>query len=67
MAFPRKISSLCAPALFYFVVAIIALIWGIWNNLNNHNKIVLGKYSRHFVTPTSRHSRKRSSRITDYT
>lgn len=52
MAFPRKISSLCAPALFYFVVAIISLIWGIWTNLNNNKKIVLGKYSMNVINTT---------------
>jgi len=52
MAFPRKLSALCGPALFYFVVAMISLIYAIFVNLGNTKKLVLGKYSINVVNAT---------------
>jgi hypothetical protein len=43
--FPRKIKDLCSPALFYFVISIIATVIMLFQNLGNKNSYNVGCYS----------------------
>ena len=45
MAFPKKISQLCSPALFYFVLSMIGLIVVVFQNLGNKKVYNLGSFS----------------------
>jgi hypothetical protein len=45
MAFPQKMSDLCAPALFYFTVSIIGLILILVQNVGNKNSYKVGSFS----------------------
>ena len=45
MAFPKKMSQLCSPALFYFVISVFAILISILQNLGNNGKYNLGSYS----------------------
>jgi hypothetical protein len=45
MAFPKKLSDLCTPALFYFYISIFALVVTIIQNLGNNGKYTLGSFS----------------------
>jgi hypothetical protein len=45
MAFPKKLSDLCTPALFYFYISIFVLIITIIQNLGNNGKYTLGSFS----------------------
>jgi len=45
MAFPKKLGQLCSPALFYFVLSILAIFISIIQNFGNSGKYSLGSYS----------------------
>ena len=45
MAIPRKLSQLCRPAAFYFVISVIAYVITIMQNLGNINVFSLGVFS----------------------
>ena len=45
MAIPRKLSQLCRPAAFYFVISVIAYVITIMQNLGNINIFSLGVFS----------------------
>ncbi len=45
MAIPRKLSQLCRPAAFYFVISMIAYVITIMQNLGNINVFSLGVFS----------------------
>lgn len=42
MGFKREFSNLCGPALFYFLLSMIAVIICILQNLGNRNKCKIG-------------------------
>jgi hypothetical protein len=37
--------NLCAPAMFYFVISIIALLMVIFQNIGNYNSLCIGNYN----------------------
>lgn len=43
--FPKKLKDLCTPALFYFLISIIALILLFIQNINNVHSYHIGSYS----------------------
>ncbi len=45
MAFPRKLKELCTPAFLYFVLAMLALVINVFQNLGNRRKYNLGMLS----------------------
>jgi hypothetical protein len=45
MAFPKKLKDLCAPALVYFVISIVAMSIVLLQNLGNQNSYNLGSFS----------------------
>jgi len=45
MAFPKKLKELCTPALLYFIISMLGLIFVALLNLGNSNKFNLGFYS----------------------
>jgi hypothetical protein len=45
MAFPTKLSQLCKPAQFYFILSTIALLLAIFQNLGNNHSYTLGSFS----------------------
>jgi hypothetical protein len=45
MAFPKNISSLCMPAMIYFVLSILAILIVLIQNLGNSNRYQIGNYS----------------------
>ena len=45
MAFPKKMSQLCSPALFYFILSVFAILISIMQNLGYYGKYNLGSYS----------------------
>jgi hypothetical protein len=45
MAFPKKIKELCAPAMLYFVISIIAFIVSLIQNLGNNDSYHVGDFS----------------------
>lgn len=45
MAFPKNLKDLCPPAMFYFIISIIAYIFSLLQNLGNNNKYHLGTFS----------------------
>jgi len=42
MAFPRKLRDLCMPALIYFILASLMLIYFIYDNFGNQNHLKVG-------------------------
>lgn len=45
MAFPKKISELCTPAMVYFTVSFIGIAMAIIQNLGNSTKYCLGMFT----------------------
>jgi hypothetical protein len=45
MAFPEKLSNLCAPALFYFIVSMIGLFLILLQNFGNKGSFRMGSFS----------------------
>lgn len=45
MAFPKKISDLCTPAMVYFVISFIGIAISIIQNLGNSTKYCLGMFT----------------------
>lgn len=45
MAFPKKMSDLCTPAMVYFVVSFLGIAMAIIQNLGNSTKYCLGMFS----------------------
>ena len=45
MAFPKKISQLCAPSYVYFIISILAIVISGIQNIGNRNKYTLGMFS----------------------
>jgi len=45
MAFPKSISSLCMPAMVYFILSILAILIVLVQNLGNTNTYQFGSYS----------------------
>lgn len=45
MAIVKDFRKLCPPALFYFIISIIALFISVLQNINNKNKYTLGSFS----------------------
>lgn len=45
MAFPKKLSDLCTPALVYFVLSFIGILISVIQNIGNSNKYSLGMFS----------------------
>jgi|TARA_B100000989_G_scaffold289378_1_gene261135 hypothetical protein len=45
MAFPKKLSQLCAPAAFYFVISMFAFTIMVIQNLGNKKTFKLGLFS----------------------
>ena len=45
MSFPRKFKELCSPAMFYFVISIIAMVIVLLQNLNSNNIYRIGSFS----------------------
>jgi hypothetical protein len=52
MAFPKNIKQLCMPAMVYFVVSILAILFVLVQNLGNTNRYQIGHLSCR-VTSTS--------------
>jgi hypothetical protein len=44
MAFPKKLSDLCAPAYLYFIVSAILIILTIFQNMGNTQHYMLGSF-----------------------
>ena len=45
MAFPKKLSELCTPALVYFVLSFIGILISVMQNIGNNNMYSLGAFS----------------------
>ena len=45
MAFPKTLKELCAPALVYFIISIVALLIVLLQNLGNRNSYNVGSFS----------------------
>lgn len=45
MAFPKRLSDLCAPSLIYFVISMISLFLVFLQNLGNNNSYRIGSFS----------------------
>ena len=45
MSFPKKLKDLCAPALFYFVISIVAMLIVLLQNIGNNGNYTLGSFS----------------------
>ena len=45
MAFPKRLKELCAPALIYFIISIIAIILILLQNLGNTDKYSVGTFT----------------------
>jgi len=45
MSFPKSLKELCNPALFYFVMSIIALLVVAFQNTGNNNGLIIGSTS----------------------
>jgi len=45
MAFPKKISQLCSPAAFYFILSMIAYIFMVFQNIGEMQRYHLGIFS----------------------
>ena len=45
MAFPKKLGDLCTPALFYFVLSVLAVVVSVIQNFGNSDKYHLGHFS----------------------
>jgi len=45
MAFPKTLKELCAPALVYFIISILALLIVLLQNLGNRNSYNVGSFS----------------------
>jgi hypothetical protein len=45
MAFPKQIKDLCPPAMFYFVISIIALVIMLVQNLGSDSSYNVGSFS----------------------
>lgn len=45
MAFPKSISSLCMPAMVYFVLSVLAILIVLIQNLGNTNRYQIGNFS----------------------
>jgi len=45
MAFPKKISDLCTPAMIYFFISLFGLAISAIQNLGNNNKYCLGMFT----------------------
>jgi hypothetical protein len=43
--FPRTLKQLCTPAALYFVISIIGLVIGVFQNLGNTNSYNIGNFS----------------------
>lgn len=43
--FPKRLSDLCAPALFYFVISIAALFLLLFQNIGNKNSMRVGGFT----------------------
>jgi hypothetical protein len=43
--FPTKLKELCAPAMIYFIISMVALIIVIFQNLGNTNSYHVGSFS----------------------
>lgn len=52
MAFPKKLGDLCTPALFYFVLSILAVVVSVFQNFGNTNKYHLGTFSMNVPSTT---------------
>ena len=45
MAFPKKVKELCAPAMLYFVISIIAFVISLIQNLGHNDSYHVGDFS----------------------
>ena len=45
MAFPKKLSQLCSPAAFYFILSMIAYILMVFQNIGEMQRYHLGLFS----------------------
>jgi hypothetical protein len=43
--FPKTLKEVCSPAMFYFVISMIALIMVLFQNLGNSNSYNIGSFS----------------------
>ena len=45
MAFPNKLSELCAPSYVYFIMSVLMIAMSAVQNMGNSNKYILGMFS----------------------
>jgi len=45
MAFPKKLSDLCPPSAFYFIISMIVIFFIFIQNIGNNNIYAVGSYS----------------------
>jgi hypothetical protein len=45
MAFPKKVKELCAPAMLYFLISIIAFVISLIQNLGHNDSYHVGDFS----------------------
>lgn len=44
-AFPKTLKELCTPALLYFIISVLALVFLLLQNLGDNNSYHVGSYS----------------------
>jgi hypothetical protein len=52
MAFPKSITSLCMPAMVYFVLSVLAILIVLIQNLGNTNRYQVGNFSCRVTSTT---------------